>query len=99
LKDPLPGVEIFNDFPAANPIEVSHELPMVCYITHTRTNYTIRDFGEWMKLCFAWMILCCGADDFYKGSWSELDAVTAGGVSAEVLHTGDYQKTANPLSR
>src|ERR1017187_4916314 len=24
-----------------------------------RINYTIRDFGEWMKLCFAWTILCC----------------------------------------
>ena len=39
------------------------------------------------------------ADDFYKGSRSELDAVKAGGAGTEVLHTGDYQKTANPLSR
>jgi len=43
--------------------------------------------------------LLSAADDFYKGSWSELDVVKAGGVGAEVLHTGDYQKTANPLSR
>jgi hypothetical protein len=43
--------------------------------------------------------LLSAADDFYKGSWSELDAVKAGGVGAEVFHTGDYQKTANPLSR
>jgi hypothetical protein len=42
--------------------------------------------------------LLSAADDFYKGSWSGLDAVKAGGVGAEVLHTGDYQKTANPLS-
>jgi hypothetical protein len=28
LKDALPGVEIFNDSPAANPIEVSPELPV-----------------------------------------------------------------------
>jgi hypothetical protein len=43
--------------------------------------------------------LLSAADDFYKGSWSELDTVKAGGAGAEVLHTGDYQKTANPLSR
>jgi hypothetical protein len=43
--------------------------------------------------------LLSAADDFYKGSRSELDAVKAGGADAEVLHTGDYQKTANPLSR
>ena len=43
--------------------------------------------------------LLSAADDFYKGSWSGLDAVKAGGVGAGVLHTGDYQKTANPLSR
>jgi hypothetical protein len=59
LKDRLPGVEIFNDFPAANPIEVSHELPIVCHITYGRANYAICDFGEWMKLRFAWTILCC----------------------------------------
>jgi hypothetical protein len=59
LKDPLPGVEMFNDFPAAKPIKGSSELPIVCRITYGRTGYTVRDFGEWMKLCFAWMILCC----------------------------------------
>jgi hypothetical protein len=57
LKDALPGVEIFNDFPAANPIEVSRELPI--FIKYNQTIYMICDFGEWMKLCFAWMILCC----------------------------------------
>jgi hypothetical protein len=32
------------------------------------------------------------ANDFYKGSWSGLDAVKPGGAGAEVLHTEDYQK-------
>src|SRR5208282_2903829 len=36
-----------------------HKLPVVCHITYGQISYTIRDFGEWMKLCFAWMILCC----------------------------------------
>jgi len=43
--------------------------------------------------------LLSAADDFYKGSWSGLDAVKAGDVGTEVVHTGDYQKTDKPLSR
>jgi hypothetical protein len=43
--------------------------------------------------------LLSAADDFYKGSWSGVDAVKAGGAGAGVLHTGDYQKTADPLTR
>jgi hypothetical protein len=43
--------------------------------------------------------LLSAANDCYKGSWSRLDAVKAGGAVAEVLHTGDYQKTVDPLTR
>jgi len=44
LKDALPELKFFNDFPAANPIEVSRELPI--FIKYNQTIYMICDFGN-----------------------------------------------------